>query len=227
MKRKLLLFFVMLFVSIGTWATITTGSTTWCQYNSYAEQENVLTIYVDDPGELATAIAGLDFTDVQILHISARNREASLLELSSEDIAALSSVNVETIEMMRAYVSPVTFTNSNLKRVILPYNWTRAEVKAFGQANSTSANFEACISTNDQDKYESREGDVTLIAYLNKANTLKDAIMRTWNDTHGYAPLGNQVYQGYGIGHPIYTIKGNQIYQGYGTGHPIYTLKEY
>lgn len=198
MKRKLLLFFVMLFVSIGTWATITTGSTTWCQYNSYAEQENVLTIYVDDPGELATAIAGLDFTDVQILHISARNREASLLELSSEDIAALSSVNVETIEMMRAYVSPVTFTNSNLKRVILPYNWTRAEVKAFGQANSTSANFEACISTNDQDKYESREGDVTLIAYLNKANTLKDAIMRTWNDTHGYAPLGNQVYQGGG-----------------------------
>lgn len=198
MMRKLLLFFAMFCVSIGTWATITTGSTTWCQYNSYAEQENVLTIYVDDPGELATAIAGLDFTDVQILHISARNREASLLELSSEDIAALSSVNVETIEMMRAYVSPVTFTNSNLKRVILPYNWTRAEVKAFGQANSTSANFEACISTNDQDKYESREGDVTLIAYLNKANTLKDAIMRTWNDTHGYAPLGNQVYQGGG-----------------------------
>ena len=196
--RKLLLFFAMLCVSLGTWATITTSSTTWCQWNSYADQENVLTIYVDDPGELATAIAGLDFTDVKILHISARNREASLLELSSEDIAALSSVNVETIEMMRAYVSPFTFTNSNLKRVILPYNWTRAEVKAFGQANSTSANFEACISTNDQDKYESREGDVTLIAYLNKANTLKDAIMRTWNDTHGYAPLGNQVYQGGG-----------------------------
>lgn len=198
MKRKLLLFFVMLFVSIGAWANITTGSTTWCQYNSYADTENVLTIYVDDPGELATAIASLDFTDVKILHISARNREASLLELSSEDIAALSSVNVETIEMMRAYVSPFTFTNSNLKRVILPYNWTRAEVKAFGQANSTSANFECCISTNDQDKYDNREGDVTLIAYLNKANTLKDAIMRTWNDTHGYAPLGNQVYQGGG-----------------------------
>ena len=198
MERKLLLFFVMLFVSIGTWATITTGSTTWCQYNSYAEQENVLTIYVDDPGELATAIAGLDFTDVQILHISARNREASLLELSSEDIAALSSVNVETIEMMRAYVSPVTFTNSNLKRVILPYNWTRAEVKAFGQANSTSANFEACISMNDQDAYESRTDDAALIAYLNKPNTLKDAIMRTWNDTHGYAPLGNTIHQGGG-----------------------------
>lgn len=198
MMRKLLLFFAMLSVSIGTWATITTGSTTWCQWNSYADQENVLTIYVDDPGELATAIAGLDFTDVKILHISARNREASLLELSSEDIAALSSVNVETIEMMRAYVSPFTFTNSNLKRVILPYNWTRDEVKAFGEANSTSANFEACISTNDQDKYDNREGDVTLVAYLNKANTLKDAIMRTWNDTHGYAPLGNQVYQGGG-----------------------------
>lgn len=198
MKRKLLLFFAMLCVSLGTWATITTSSTTWCQWNSYADQENVLTIYVDDPGELATAIAGLDFTDVKILHISARNREASLLELSSEDIAALSSVNVETIEMMRAYVSPFTFTNSNLKRVILPYNWTRDEVKAFGEANSTSANFEACISMNDQDAYESRTDDAALIAYLNKPNTLKDAIMRTWNDTHGYAPLGNTIHQGGG-----------------------------
>ncbi len=196
--RKLLLFFAMLCVSLGTWATITPGSTTWCQWNSYADQENVLTIYVDDPGELATAIAGLDFTDVKILHISARNREASLLELSSEDIAALSSVNVETIEMMRAYVEPFTFTNSNLKRVILPYNWTKEQVKAVGQANSTSANFEACISMNDQDAYDSRTGDAALIAYLNKPNTLKDAIMRTWNDTHGYAPLGNTVYQGGG-----------------------------
>ena len=196
--RKLLLFFAMLCVSIGTWATITTGSTTWCQWNSYADQENVLTIYVDDPGELATAIAGLDFTDVKILHISARNREASLLELSSEDIAALSSVNVETIEMMRAYVSPFTFTNSNVERIILPYNWTKEQVKAVGQANSTSDNFEACISMNDQDAYDQRTGDAALIAYLNKPNTLKDAIMRTWNDTHGYAPLGNQVHQGGG-----------------------------
>ncbi len=196
--RKLLLFFAMLCVSIGTWATTTIGSTTWCQYNSYADQENVLTIYVSEPGELAAAIAAQDFTNVQILHISARERTASLLQLTDEDKAALANVNVKTIEMMRAYVEPYTITNSNVERIILPYNWTKDQVKAVGQANSTSANFEACISTNDQDKYESREGDAALIAYLNKPNTLKDAIMRTWNDTHGYAPLGNQVYQGGG-----------------------------
>ena len=40
-----------------------------------------------------------------------------------------------------------------------------------------------------------------------------------------YTIKGNQVYQGYGTGHPIYTIKGNQVYQGYGTGHPVYTIK--
>jgi hypothetical protein len=34
-----------------------------------------------------------------------------------------------------------------------------------------------------------------------------------------------RVYQGYGSGSPIYTIKGNQVYQGYGSGSPIYTLK--
>ena len=184
--------------SVGAWATTTIGSTTWCQYNSYADQENVLTIYVSEPGELATAIAAQDFTNVQILHISARERTASLLQLTDEDKAALANVNVKTIEMMRAYVEPYTITNSNVERIILPYNWTKDQVKAVGQANSTSANFEACISMNDQDAYESRTGDAALIAYLNKPNTLKDAIMRTWNDTHGYAPLGSTVYQGGG-----------------------------
>ena len=196
--RKLLLFFAMLSVSIGTWATITIDRTTWCQYNSYADQENVLTIYVSEPGELAAAIAAQDFTNVQILHISARERTASLLQLTDEDKAALANVNVKTIEMMRAYVEPYTLTNSNVERIILPYNWTKDQVKAVGQANSTSANFEACISMNDQDAHDSRTGDAALIAYLNKPNTLKDAIMRTWNDTHGYAPLGNTVYQGGG-----------------------------
>lgn len=198
MMRKLLLFLAMFCVSIGTWATTTIDRTTWCQYNSYADQENVLTIYVSEPGELATAIAGQDFTNVQILHISAGNRTASLLQLTDEDKAALANVNVKTIEMMRAYVEPYTITNSNVERIILPYNWTKEQVKAVGQANSTSANFECCISMNDQDKSENREGDAALIAYLNKPNTLKDAIMRTWNDTHGYAPLGNIVHQGGG-----------------------------
>ena len=36
-----------------------------------------------------------------------------------------------------------------------------------------------------------------------------------------------RVYEGYGTGHPVYTIKGNQVYQGYGIGHPVYTLKNY
>ena len=40
-----------------------------------------------------------------------------------------------------------------------------------------------------------------------------------------YTIKGNQIYQGYGTGHPIYTLKGDQVYQGYGTGHPVYTIK--
>ncbi|MBR3725626.1 MAG: hypothetical protein IKN11_09600 [Bacteroidales bacterium] len=198
MKKHLLLVLLALCVTVGLNATITTGSSTWMQYNANYDQENVLTIYVDDPGELATAIAGLDFTGVDILHISARNREASLLQLSDADITALEGVSVTTIEMMRAYVQPFTFTNSNVKRIILPYNWTKEQVKAVGLANSTNADFECCISMNDQDKYDNRDGDAALIAYLSQANTLKNAIMRTFNDTHGYAPLGNQVYQGGG-----------------------------
>ncbi len=191
MKRYLLFVIAFVCVSIGMQihATTTIGNTTWCQNNTYAAQENVLTIDVTEPGELATAIAGQNFSNVQILHIGVGSR-SSLITLSNEDIAALSNVNVKTIEMMRAYVEPFTLTNSNVERIILPYNWTKEQVKAVGEAN-TSANFEACISMNDQDKNEGRKGDAALIAYLKKANTLKDAVMRTWNDANGYAPLGN------------------------------------
>ena len=198
MKRYLLFVIAFVCVSIGMQihATTTIGNTTWCQNNTYAAQENVLTIDVTEPGELATAIAGQDFSNVQILHIGVGSR-SSLITLSNEDIAALSNVNVKTIEMMRAYVEPFTLTNSNVERIILPYNWTKEQVKAVGEAN-TSANFEACISMNDQDKSEGREGDAALIAYLKKPNTLKDAIMRTWNDTYYAAPLGNVVHEGGG-----------------------------
>ena len=178
-------------------ATTTIGNTTWCQNNTYAAQENVLTIDVTEPDELAAAIASQDFSNVQILHISAGDRSSSLITLSAADITALSNVNVKTIEMMRAYVEPFTLTNSNVERIILPYNWTKEQVKAVGEAN-TSANFEACISMNDQDKKEGRTGDAALIAYLKKANTLKDAIMRTWNDANNAAPLGDVVHEGGG-----------------------------
>ena len=61
MKRFLLFAMMCVCASVGAWATTTIGSTTWCQYNSYADQEKVLTIYVSEPGELATAIAAQDF----------------------------------------------------------------------------------------------------------------------------------------------------------------------
>lgn len=35
-----------------------------------------------------------------------------------------------------------------------------------------------------------------------------------------------RIYQGYGVGHPVYTIKGNQIYRGYNSVHPVYTIKD-
>ena len=134
MKRFLLFAMMCVCASVGAWATTTIGSTTWCQYNSYADQENVLTIYVSEPGELATAIAAQDFTNVQILHISARERTASLLQLTDEDKAALANVNVKTIEMMRAYVEPYTITNSNVERIILPYNFSKSSCSESGSA---------------------------------------------------------------------------------------------
>lgn len=36
-----------------------------------------------------------------------------------------------------------------------------------------------------------------------------------------------RVYNGYGSGSSVYTIKGDRIYQGYGGGHPVYTIKSF
>lgn len=35
-----------------------------------------------------------------------------------------------------------------------------------------------------------------------------------------------RIYQGYGVGSPVYTIKDNRIYEGYGVGRPFYTIKD-
>lgn len=35
-----------------------------------------------------------------------------------------------------------------------------------------------------------------------------------------------RIYQGYGAGSPVYTIKGDSIYLGYGAGSPVYTIKD-
>ena len=60
------------------------------------------------------------------------------LTLSDDDIAALGAIDIPTIDLQDLELSAFTFTNSNVKNVILPDGWTKEEVKAAGQALTSS-----------------------------------------------------------------------------------------
>lgn len=186
MKRKLLLFFAMLCVSVGTWATPTVSTSTWMQNNSAYETQTVASIWIENPGELADALSqvGVDF---QYLHLSAFNSSNTTLELSAQDIAALNALDVKTIEMNHVYAPYFEFNNPYVEYITLPYNWTKAQVKAVGETHKTHPNFKACLSTSDTEG----SGDATLIAYLNEAGTMHDAIMHSFWDERDYKTLGN------------------------------------
>ena len=72
-------------------------------------------------------------------------------------------------------------------------------------------------------------GDAPCLAVFadgNKKDGKGNQVYQVYGSGHPvYTIKGNQIFHGYGTGHPAYTIKGNQIYQGYGTGHPVYTVK--
>jgi len=148
--RKLLLFFAMLCVSVGTWAQGTVvgdnaaylSSATWHLDNTENVVENVVRIKIQKPGSLAEAITAYMADDnlkgAQKVHISITDNNS--VGLNSADIAALSNLTVATIDLQDAFYTvdgvktAFTFTNSSVRNLILPDNWTKAEVTAACQA---------------------------------------------------------------------------------------------
>ena len=182
MKRKVLLFFAMLCVSIGTWATPTVSTSTWMQNNSAYETQTVAEIYLQNAGELAEALTKVS-GDFQYLHLSTNTG----VGLNADDIAALNELNVKTIEMNHVSGPYFEFNNPYVEYITLPYNWTKAQVKAVGETHKNHPNFKACISTSDTEN----SGNATLIAYLNEAGKMRDAILHSYFDTRDYKTLGS------------------------------------
>lgn len=176
----------MLCVSVGTWATPTVSTSTWMQNNSAYETQTVASIWIENPGELSDALSQVS-VPFQYLHLSAFNSSNTTLELSAEDIAALNALDVKTIEMNHVYAPYFEFNNPYVEYITLPYNWTKAQVKAVGETHKTHPNFKACISTSNTEN----SGDATLIAYLNEAGTMRDAIMHSFWDERDYKTLGS------------------------------------
>lgn len=191
MKRIIISLIAFVCVSFFSqvYATPTVEKSTWMSQNSAYETQKVAGIWIENPGELAGALQQLadEGYDFQYLHLSAFNSSNTTLELSAEDIAALNALDVKTIEMNHVYAPYFEFDNPNVEYITLPYNWTKAQVKAVGETHKNHPNFKACISTSNTEN----SGDATLIAYLNEAGKMRDAILHSYFDTKDYKTLGD------------------------------------
>ncbi len=218
--RKLLLFFAMLCVSIGTWAQGVTvydtdgttpiaylSKTTWTNNGT---TEDVVRIKMEKAGSLAAAITkyqGLsDYSNVKVAHIYFTDTNTA--GLNDADLTALASLNVETIDLQDAFYTSskaaFTFTNTNVKSVILPDGWTKAQVNAAGLAlagsGSGTNNFGSCFSMTvhsivtrdtsgdpvvcDYSSSGQTPDGTSVIAYVAKGNTLRTAIQHIYDNEH-------------------------------------------
>ena len=189
--RKLLLFFAMLCVSIGTWAQGTPvgnndawiSTDTWFE-NVAAKKESVVKIKIQTPGSLAAALDQIDQSKYGVVYIN-------LVEgsyLNDADIAALSDITVGTIDLQDAKYTAdgtaFTFTNSTVRNLILPDGWSKTEVNNCATGLGSS-NLNAAISQKVR-----TDGDAELVAYVNKYGTLRETMEHTFLDNKPNTKIG-------------------------------------
>lgn len=144
------------------------------------------------------------------------NNTGSTLTLSNDDLAALASIDVPTIDLQDFDSDPFTFVNSNVKRVILPDGWDKADVNAFGEALKTSTNFESAYSINatNGSAYTLDDNHGSIVAYVNKPGTLFAAMRHIYydgsTDQVSNTKLGSANRSTFGVGKLAYlTLLGN------------------
>ena len=168
MKRKLLLFFAMLCVSIGAWATITITpdpnpyNQTWIG-NEQISNFKVFTISGwDNPGDVAKLLNGdtslsvnwngkslSDLTGAIIIHLGAGSNTDLL---NDDDLAALDLLtSAKYLDMDGSKLADGASINnieigSAVEAVVLPNGLTKDQVNGVGEVLSSNENFGSCIS---------------------------------------------------------------------------------
>ncbi len=174
MKKILLSLFLTVFVSIGAWAqNYALSEDTWC---SSTANEKAVVIELKTAGKLSEAItaAATQYPDYDQVFI----KTADGVVLDNADIIALGSLSYETIDLQDAQCSAAfTFQNSTVKNLILPNGWTKEEVTTCAKA--VGAQLGSAISLAS---YKGGTVGTQLNAYVNKGNTLYDAVNRTFLD---------------------------------------------
>ena len=188
MKKFLLCVIALVSVSIGAWAQdygYTGEGKTWTSCDNSSVQENVFIFTVYTPGKLSDAKASTQ-TSYEIVKIKG--------ELNADDIETLSEFTAATMDLQDAYYmengerKAFTFSNSSVRNLILPDNWTKAEVNAAAQR--VNANLGSAISLgtfkdadgSDFASESSYANKTAITAYVNTSKTLRDALIRTYSE---------------------------------------------
>lgn len=214
MKRYLLFCLMCVCVSIGMHAQSTMVNDFWYSDQNGTITENVAVI-TNQPGGLNAIIPSIG-NDVTMVRIKG--------ELNADDLLHLQDLDVTTIDLQDAYYmengdkKAFVFTNTSVKNLILPDNWSKKEV------NTVSANMPAlgsAVSFGTQDFVANGQTkqSPSLVAYVKTGNTLYDALK------HAY--VGNEINTKAGeIGHYAYQfsklksviISGNPVARDYSNG---------
>ena len=159
-------------------------------HSDRTDQENVAKISgLGAAGQLTQALADLANTgyEYKVLYISGTGNWT----FDDNDLAALATINCPTLDLQGMFTgaggaatAPFTFSNPNIKRVILPDCWGKEAVKAAAEAlingNSAvggNAGFESALSQDGpQNNYDNAKKDAGLVAYVNMPNTLQTAV---------------------------------------------------
>lgn len=209
MKKLLLFVIAFMCVSIGARAEgeadgYLFGFDTW---RNQTNNESAVTIHLSQSGVLAAAINeinngaainGKPLKDCDIVYIDGES-------ISDADLTALSNLNFQTIMLgdVAWTATSKSFTNANVRYLILPFGWTKDDVNSIGATMSqSSANFGSCLSLNDfsEDVCYSGTNPVTktgysLTAYVNEGNTLWATVNHTYLDSKP-SKLGTSQYNG-------------------------------
>ena len=104
------------------------------------------------------------------------NTSGSPIALSADDISALESIDIPTIDLQDLNpASTFTFANPNVKRVILPDAWDKTAVTAAAEAI-------IAVNTNFESTYSIDGPNGAVVAYVNKPGTLYTAMRHMYGD---------------------------------------------
>lgn len=144
------------------------------------------------PGFLNKLNEGGTYVADKKLVLQVVNTSGSPLTLNDNDLAALASIDIPTIDLQDLNpASTFTFANPNVKRVILPDGWNKAAVNAAGEALKTNSNFESALSQDG--------ANGAVVAYVNKPGTLYTAMRHTYGAT-AISKLGDQGPYNFSLG---------------------------